>query len=152
MTSVLKPLLTSLACTLTATAATAEPVNSCDWQAQARNLVEPWDVYSRTFANGEVRLALLDTVEPAAAAYHLLVLSPPYDELGDRQCRVVSMLDGQGFSYIEFETLDAAYDPSIGLIFTFEASRYAPEDGTSQPITLEVTLNQATGAIGVWHQ
>ncbi|MEC7962725.1 MAG: hypothetical protein VX201_05590 [Pseudomonadota bacterium] len=132
--------------------ATAGEVIECDWQAQASNLAEPWEESTRTFANGAVRLALLDTVEPAAGAFHLLVLSPPYNELGDRQCRVVTLGGGAGFSGIDFANVAAAYDPSIGLIFNFEAQRFDSDYNDFLPITLEVTLNQATGQIGVWHQ
>lgn len=144
-------LATAIALTLTSPALAGDVVE-CDWQSQARNLAEPWEDNTRLFANGAVRLALLDTVEPAAGAFHLLVLSPPYDELGDRQCKVVSLEGGVGFSGIDFANVGAAYDPSIGLIFNFEAQRFDSDYNDFLPITLEVTLNQATGAIGVWHQ
>ncbi len=45
----------------------AQTVGDCDtWQTSARNLAEPWEANSRTFANGDIRVALLDTIEPAA--------------------------------------------------------------------------------------
>ncbi len=144
-------LATAIAMTLS-TPVFAGDVVDCDWQSQARNLAEPWEENTRLFANGAVRLALLDTVEPAAGAFHLLVLSPPYNELGDRQCRVVSLEGSIGFSGIDFANVGAAYDPSVGLIFNFEAHRFDSGYNDFLPITLEVTLNQATGDIGVWHQ
>ncbi|CUI51989.1 hypothetical protein [Cognatishimia activa] len=124
----------------------AQDVAECDWQARADAIAEPWEENTRTFANGDVRLALLDTIEPAAAAYHILVLSPPYDELGTRQCRTVG-LDGAGFSGIGFESLLADYDPEIGLIFGLRVQYL---DGATSDFVkgdLVFTLNQATGDI-----
>ncbi|CAN0606350.1 unnamed protein product, partial [Ectocarpus sp. 12 AP-2014] len=77
----------------------AQSVGDCDWRASAQALVEPWDApeNTRTFANGDVRLAIIDTIEPAAGAFHLIILSPPYDEVGGRQCQVVSTNSSVGF-------------------------------------------------------
>ncbi len=129
-----------------ATASAAQEVVDCDWQARADGIVEPWEENTATFANGEVRLALLDTVEPAAGAFYVLVLSPPYDEFGLRQCKTLGVAGGVGFSGADFATLGADYDPAIGLIFAMEASYL--EDGVDfVSTTLIFTLNQATGAI-----
>ncbi|MDU8927453.1 hypothetical protein RXV86_08665 [Alisedimentitalea sp. MJ-SS2] len=144
-----RKLLVTLALTLAPLPALAQEVEPCEWQASAWNLAEPWEQNTRTFANGNVRLALLDTVEPAAGAFHVLVLSPPYDEVGGRQCRTVSMGGGIGFSGADFSTLDASYDPSVGLIFTMQVRRFDPDSGDFLPATLRFTLNQATGHIGV---
>ncbi len=126
----------------------AQEVRDCDWRASAWNLAEPWEENSRTFANGAVRLALLDTIEPAAVPFHLLVLSPPYDEVGARQCRVVSFDGGLGFGSIAFGRLTASYDPAIGLTFEVPVVIYLPEANFANPSLLRVTLNQATGAVG----
>ncbi len=137
------PLLALLAL---ATTATAQTVSECDWRASAANLVEPWQDNSRTFSKGAVRLALLDTVEPAAAAFHLLVLSPPYDEVGARQCRVISGEGGTGFNFIDMKDLRSAYDPARGLTFDIPAGVFL-SDGNTVVRGLIVTLNQATGGI-----
>lgn len=124
----------------------AQEVGVCDWRSSAASIVEPWEEYSRTFSDGKVRIALLDTLEPAATAVHVLILSPPYDELGARQCRVLSHHDASGFSNADFSTLDATYDPAVGLIFEIAVEvmgAVGPEDRT-----LRFTLNQATGGIG----
>jgi hypothetical protein len=128
-------------------AAQAQEVGECDWRASAAALGEPWEENSRTFASGAVRLALLDTVEPAAGALHMLVLSPPYDELGTRQCRVVSHQGGIGFAGLEFDMLEASYDAAIGLIFQVPVTTMVPEDGSFAAGILTFTLNQATGDI-----
>ena len=55
----------------------------------------PWTAKPKPLgANGDIRIALIDVGEPAAGGFHLLVLSPPFGELGDRQCRIVTTDDG----------------------------------------------------------
>lgn len=131
------------------TQAIGQTVENCEWQAAARYLVEPWGQNTATFANGKVRLALLDTVEPAAGGFHVLVLSPPYNEIGDRQCRTVGMQPGIGFSGVDFESLSSSYSPETGLRFELNVRRYVPEEDLFAPGVLMMTVNQSTGSIGV---
>lgn len=137
---------------LFASAAVAQSVEDCDWRASAAAIAEPWEANSRTFSNGAVRLALLDTVEPAAGAFHLLILSPPYSELGDRQCKVVSLEGNMGFASLAFDALEAGYDPAVGLQFNLPMSIFVDDGGEPQPGLMHVTLNQATGDIGAGFQ
>jgi hypothetical protein len=130
-------------------AAQAQAVSDCDWQSSAWNLVEPWEENTRTFSNGAVRLAVLDTIEPAAGAMHLLILSPPYGELGDRQCKVLSWGEGLGFAGLYFNDLKAGYDPTRGLLFEIPVQIYDPETSFSNSALVSLELNQATGAIKV---
>ncbi|MCK0121958.1 hypothetical protein MWU61_15505 [Loktanella sp. F6476L] len=125
----------------------AQTVSDCDWESSARNLIEPWEDHTKVFAEGAVRLAMLDTVEPAVAAMHLLVLSPPYDEVGDRQCKTIGSGDRIGFSGIRWDALTAGYDPAAGLIFEVPVSRYDPESDGFPTSLLSFTLNQSTGEI-----
>ena len=128
-----------------ASGAAAQDVYDCDWQSSARNIPEPWEEHTRTFSNGKTRLALLDTVEPAGGAYWLLILSPPYEVLGSRQCQIVGH-NGIGFMDLDFAALEASYDASRGLTFIMPAQLYG--DGMNNvDITVSVTLNQATGQI-----
>ena len=139
----MRPWLPLLLGALTTPAAAQEAV-PCDWAARADGIVEPWEDNTATFANGAVRLALIDTVEPAAGAFHLLILSPPLGELGERQCRTLG-IGGMGFAGLDFASLQAVHDPARGLIFTLAATQY---DGADfRPATLEFSLNQATGVI-----
>ena len=124
----------------------AQEVLECDWRSSARNLVEPWEDNTQTYSNGAVRLALLDLGEPAVAAMYVLVISPPYDELGTPQCRVIGWVDGLGFGAVYLKELRADYDPSRGLTFTIPAMLVL-EDGFSNPVEVIATLNQATGDI-----
>ena len=137
--------LAALICALAAWPAQAQHVQPCDWIARADAIVEPWEDNTRTFANGEVRIALLDVIEPAAGAYHVLIISPPYAELGERQCRTLGMTENIGFSGVEFGSLTAEYDPSVGLVFQMPVQRFDGENYV--PAWLRFTLNQATGDI-----
>jgi hypothetical protein len=123
-----------------------------DLPGHARSIAEPWEDNTMTFANGAVRVAILDTIEPAAGAFHLLVLSPPYDELGDRQCRIVSYGgDWLGFGGLSLERVEASYDPATGLRIVMDMGRYVPETGLNDVLALAVTINQSTGAVtGAW--
>jgi hypothetical protein len=98
------------------------------------------------FANGAIRLAVLDVLEPAAGAFHLLVLSPPFDELGSRQCRVVSLDNALGFAGLLLGGTKASYDPATGLSVGMNAVRWAGNDQYVNAM-LTVTINQATGVI-----
>lgn len=141
----MKALIAALA--LLATPAAAQEVVDCEWQAQAANIAEPWEANTATFANGNVRLAKLDVGEPAFGGFFLLILSPPYGELGERQCRVLTFPETGGFAGIDFERLEAAYDPSVGLMFTVPINLYVGDAVSATPALLRFSLNQATGAI-----
>ena len=95
-----------------------------------------------------MRVAKLDTIEPAGAPVHLLILSPPMDESGMfRQCRVVSLAEGSGFWSMDFASRKAAYDPGRGLTLTIPVKVYDPSAGDGVPRVLTVTIDQSTGRI-----
>ena len=128
--------------------ASAQAVHDCNgWQGGARNIAEPWEAHTRTFANGAIRVALLDTVEPAAGAFYLLVLAPPYDELGSRTCALIGTVDNIGFAQADFSALSASYDPVQGLTLRMGVEIFAPLVGGFDPAILAVTINQAAGTI-----
>ena len=118
---------------LAALPAVAGDVHECDFAAHAANIAEPWETNTRTFANGAVRIAVLDTTEPAAAAFHLLILSPPYAELGLRQCRVVSFDEAYGYGSLTLAGMAAGYDPAIGLTLELPITVYNPETALFDP-------------------
>lgn len=144
-------MMRSLACLLALTCAAplqAQVVALCnDGRSGAHALVEPWEANTRLFANGAVRLAITDITEPAAGSFFLMILSPPLDELGLRQCRLVGADDGVGFAGLTLEDVTADYDPATGLRFVLAATRYVPDTGGFTDATLTVALNQSTGAI-----
>ncbi len=132
---------------LMATPVAAQEVRDCDALASAAAIAEPWDQNSRTFANDRVRLAVIDTLEPAAAAFHLLILSPPYDEVGARQCKLVGIEGSLGFASLSLEGLTSSYDPAKGLTWDLTANVYDAGSGGFVAKPLSVTINQSTGAI-----
>jgi hypothetical protein len=138
---------TAMALILASGPALAQVVEDCDWRASLAAIPEPWESATRTFANGDVRLTVTDTVEPAAGAFHLVVQSPPLNELGERQCKVVSAGSGMGFAFLTLEEMEPGYDPATGLRFVMTISRPNPQADAFFDGTLSVTLNQATGAI-----
>ncbi|WP_066707985.1 hypothetical protein [Celeribacter ethanolicus] len=126
---------------LVASPAFAAEIAPCDWRASSAALVEPWEDNSRSFANGAIRVALLDTVEPAAAAFHLLILTPPYTALGERQCHVISAAQDMGYLSLDFAGLNAHYDPATGLTLDLPGERYEGEEAL--PVTLTVRIDQS---------
>lgn len=135
----IRPLLATLL--LLAAPASALSVEDCDWRTDMRFIAEPWEANTRTFANGAVRLVRIDTWEPAAMPFQIVVISPPYGELGWPQCRAIG-----AFAEIGFAALDAGYDPVAGLQFTVPVEEWV-EDTVTRPRLLHFTLNQSTGAV-----
>ncbi len=127
-------------------AATAQDVSSCDGRISPEIIAEPWEANTRTFANGAVRVARLNTEEPAMGPVKLLVLTPPAFEGPWRQCRVVSLDRGIGFYDLDFDSLTARYDPSSGLVLHMVV-QIAFGDQNIGLRGLEVTINQALGTL-----
>lgn len=129
-------------------AVSAQTIAGCDdYRSSAAALAEPWEANTRLFANGAVRLAITDTIEPAAGAFHLVILSPPYDEVGGASCKVVSGPEGLGLAGLTLGGMSADYDPATGLRFRLKASRWLQATDSYTDAVLTVTLNQASGAI-----
>ncbi|MEM6382880.1 MAG: hypothetical protein AAF739_09415 [Pseudomonadota bacterium] len=147
ITTTIRVAVTAALTAFLTTPAQAVTVAECDWRASAQAIVEPWDVFSRTFANGDVRITLTDTIEPAAGALHLVILSPPLDELGGRQCKVVSADGSSGFAGVLFEDMTSDYNPTTGLRLTMDVQVFNATTDTFQPRSLAVTINQASGAV-----
>lgn len=124
------------------TAATAQHVGACDVsQASARNV--DWSDPTRTFANGRVRLVGLDTGEPAAAAFHVL-LTFPHPEEPFLDCRLISAAEGMGYGSISLRRTTARYDSVRGLTIGVPGT-----DPEGDPVLIEFVVNQATGEVSV---
>lgn len=125
-------------------------VMPCGDADRVDTIAEPWEDNSTTYAQGRVRIALLDSVEPVGGAFKLLVLSPPHDELGLRQCRVIGAGNEIGFYDMDFASHQTSYDPARGLTVTLPARHYPVNgdyDGDEGWFQLAVTINQQTGQI-----
>ena len=129
-------------------AAKAQSVEECpqDYRTMAASVAEPWENNTLTFAEGAVRLAVMDVIEPAAASYYLLVLSPPYNEVGDRQCRLIGGAE-LGFGRIDLMAATASYDAQTGLGLDVPVQIYNGETADYDDWTLSLTINQQTGDV-----
>ncbi len=147
-----------LAAALTlATPGLAQVVTDCadaPWIASPANIVEPWAEQARTYANGAIRIAHLDTGgEPACCPSHLLVLSPSgsgVDGPEFRACRVVSGAEGLGFYDLDIVGTTARYDPARGLLLSVPVAHWTEAVELGRPPIwerLELGINQATGAV-----
>ena len=134
-----------------ATPANAVTVSECDdFRSAVQSLAEPWEANSRTFLNGAVRIAVVDTGgEPACCSVHLLVLAEkPEDTSGpaERVCRVISQRDQLGFMAIDFAAIRTSYTPVHGLNMLVPYRLYV--DGIrSRPGAARINVNPRTGAI-----
>lgn len=148
----------ALALALLPLGAQAQVIQDCQqvpWLASPANITEPWADHSRTFANGNIRVALLDTGgEPVCCAAHLLVLMPVggQDEPVYRQCSVVSGAQGLGFFTLDVAGIAASYDPARGLLLSVPLTHWteAVETG-ADPIAdrMELRINQAAGTLAL---
>ncbi len=121
--------------------ASAGSVAECgDYRTDIRSLAEPWEDNTRVFGNGEVRVALIDTIEPAAAAFHLVILHPPYGETGQSACSLIASAEGPGFSGIDFPGMTAIDAPPL-LTLTVPVATYDSATDTFPEGVLTVTLD-----------
>jgi hypothetical protein len=128
----------------------AVQVRDCDYAADVRSIAEPWEKNTRSFYDGNVRVALLDTGgEPVCCSVHLLVLVPDKnDEMGGRFCKIVGDHDALGFAGIDFARLTTRYDAGRGLLVTFPYQLYV--DGlSSKSGVARVRVNVERGTVGV---
>lgn len=143
----------ALALALLPLASQAQVIAECDWIANPANIAEPWDRTTRTFANGNIRVAVLDTGgEPVCCAQHLLILSPSGGGDGPvyRQCRVASAQPGSGFYALDVAGIIASYDPTKGLLLSVPLAHWHPgmeTGGAPIPDRMEIRINQATGSV-----
>ena len=133
-----------LAALAVAAPAVAVTQRGCDtFEANARNLVFPPELSTRSHANGAVRLLWLDTGgEPACCSSHLMVTLPSPEDPGDL-CVLIS--GDPGWTHIDLAQARAAYDPATGLtlrmaVGAFDGNRTVAE-------TLSVTIDQQSGTV-----
>jgi hypothetical protein len=139
--------LSGLVLCLSALQAGAVTVGPCNDLATVLSIAEPWEANTRTFASGEVRLVVLDTIEPAAGSFHLVILHPPRDELGGPVCTQVSATEGIGFGAMDLGLATAGYDPARGLTVALPVNLYNADTAFFDAGTLVVTINQSTGEV-----
>lgn len=133
-------------------AAEAQQVNPCfesegiPYQTTAAVIAEPWGANTRTFADGDIRIAIMDTWEPALAAYYLMVLFWTGGEQGYRDCRLISQAE-LGFVSMMLTGMSADYDAARGLVLNVPTSFHNPATGNNEVGRLEVVINQQTAEV-----
>lgn len=131
-----------------AVAAQAQVVSVCDITDQMGKIATPADLNVRHYANGNVMVAVVDDGrDDVGQALSVLVVSPPLDQSGQRQCRLVSATLDKGYAALVLDRAEAAYDPAKGLTVFFPAVVMPTFDSLGDKIDLAVTINQATGMI-----
>jgi hypothetical protein len=146
----MRPLVLSLLVSLAAPAG-AQAILECGWVGNPAYIVEPWEANTRTFANGAIRLALIDTDgEPVCCPIHLLILAPVGEVEGPawRACHLLSdSAPGIGFNEIDLQGVAASYDPALGLRLDVPVWRYTDGLDRGRPGRVAVRINQATGSV-----
>jgi len=127
-------------------AATAQSVAGCDApSANARNIYPPYAVTIREFADGAVRVIALDTVEPAAAAFHVMITHVAADEPFPL-CTLISASADLGFSGLDMAALTGREDPARGLILDLPVQQLVGGDAQARA-ALELTVDRASGVV-----
>lgn len=139
--------LMAAALTLVPASLPAQVVTPCGDGPRADSIPEPWEQNTATYAEGNIRLTAIDTVEPAAAAFYLMILTPPLDELGLRRCLLVGQAEGSGFFGMDFARRTAAYQAGRGLGVTVPIRTYDPTTGDGVPAELTLIIDQSSGKV-----
>jgi hypothetical protein len=125
--------LALIALVLTSVTAQAGVVGECGTLNALENLAEPWEENTKTFYNGQVRIALVDTGgEPVCCSTHLVIMVPQNDEMGGSKCMVYSQVkyseeeipSYMGFQNIDFKNIEASYDSTKGLTLSIPYTTY----------------------------
>lgn len=131
-------------------AAAAPTVVECTNYAMATYVMEPWERNTRTFYNGQVRLALIDTDgEPACCSTWLVVIFPDVsDELGGRTCRMLGTGQTMGYAGVNLAGVKSTYSASTGLTLTVPVRRMVDGDAIVNE-TVKLRLNLRTSTLSV---
>lgn len=117
-----------------------------DWRSTVQVIAEPWESNSRLFAGDQVRLTVMDTGEPAAGSFFLLIMSPPYGEDGaGRQCRLLSLDGSMGFAGLNLVQASVQAETADTLAVTIPATRWLPDSDSYVDAVLSVKLDLASG-------
>ncbi|BDW86883.1 hypothetical protein MACH21_30600 [Roseicyclus marinus] len=148
----ISPLLTALALGLVTSLslgqqAIGQAIRPCEGLIDITMISEPWDSYSRSYAEGAIRLFEAYVAPTMAAGAVIGILHPlPGDPYPTRVCTAVLHADPANPFFAEalVSRTTASYDPARGLTLRVPVS--FPD--FRQPIpAVEITINQATGQV-----
>ncbi len=142
------PLMLALSGTLA-----AQQVQDCEtnavfpYQTTAMAIAEPWEANTRSFADGKVRIAIMDTWEPAYGAYYLMVMYWSGNEGGElRTCDLVSQGE-LGFVGMTLEGMEASYNAGLGLVLKVPTTFYNPVEDEFEEGFIEVLIDRAANRV-----
>lgn len=143
----MKQYLTLAAALFTAPAWAMDPTASapaieCPANFGYLTIAEPWEENTATYANGDVRIALVFLVDHHQ--YMLAVLHPPLNEIGWRQCSLIAADPDTGFTKLLFDEHEASYDPEKGLSIRMPAQLDEDEESW---VDMYININQQTGEV-----
>lgn len=140
------PAVACAAAVVSASDAASQAVLPCDGIIEITMISEPWDLYSRTYAEGAIRLFEAYVAPTMAAGAVIGVLHPvPGDPHPQRVCTAVLHDDPNQRYFAEALIWDAtaSYDPATGL--TIRVPVRFPD---GRPLdAVSITVNQATGEV-----
>lgn len=133
--------------------ATADVVRDCGDRVGVGAIAEPWEQFSRGYANNTVRIAVLDYEDPASSSLILMALYWTTDPHEGRVCKIITATDGfpGGWADIQFSEITSDYSPNEGLIVSVPVLPYdavghtGPDESAKYSVTFAV--NRATGAL-----
>lgn len=131
----------------------ADVVRECDDRIGVGVIAEPWEEWSRSYANNTVRVAVLDYEEPASSSLILMVLYWTTDPHEGRICKFITQGKGfpDGWAAIRFDEITSDYNPSEGLILSIPVLPYdaAGHTGADESAKYNVTfaINRSTGTL-----
>ncbi len=127
----------------------AAAVVDCDEAASAWNIVEPWEKNTRSFYNGQVRVAYLDTGgEPACCSAQLLVIFPDHSDVSAQgACKLVRKTKDTGFAGIDFAGIKTSYDAHKGLLITIPYTTMSDDGSRAIPASVHVRLDLDRGTL-----
>jgi hypothetical protein len=97
----------------------------------------------REFLYGQVVVLLVDQVEPAAAAFGIVILATdPESEMGDRRCFAVTQLNA-----VDLDAATAELDGERSVTLTIPVRDFDEETGSREGKPLVMTANVETGEV-----
>ena len=138
----------ALACAAPSRAAILE---DCNDYASAGLIVEPWEQNTRTFYNGQVRVAVVDTGgEPVCCSSYLVVIYPNVDdELGGRSCTMLSQGERSGWAGVDVKAIRTSYNATTGLSLAVPVSVLRDDDTGVRKVTINLRLDLRTSKLTI---
>jgi hypothetical protein len=127
----------------------AAEVSQCGDLQRFDLIPEPWEKYTKTYANGKVRLIYIDTYgEPSYSSAHLLVLIPDNESMiGERKCFVINNGENIGFMSINFAGIVSTYSSRKGSLVKVPVVTYDGVEGIDKII--HVRINYKEGEVSL---